>query len=345
MSKSNTILDNILEADFPYSGNVEAKFRFLLNYAVRAPSHQNTQPWKFRINATSLDIMIDRERALTFVDPNFRELIISCGAAVQMIEVAARYFGFEPVVTLSPDKSTTDWLAQVELKNDYQPTRQDKKIFRAIKHRQTNRRWFDDSQVADSVLQECLTYAPKNATDLHFSNDKHLKTEFAALTALAVRMQFSQPWYRLELASNFSSRLSMRKNGMRSYGFSPRQLPTPINKILFQSFDMGKEVSKYNQQKIQTGSPALGVFSSPQDNQNDWVNIGRALSHTLLTLTSHGFCVSYMNQSVQVESLRLKLKNLLKIDGIPQLVIRIGKADSVVPTPRRAVDDCIDKAD
>ena len=342
MSKSNPILENILESDFPYSDNTEAKFRFLLNYAVRAPSHQNTQPWKFRINATSLDVMIDRERTLSFVDPNFRELIISCGAAVQMIEVAARFFGFAPLVTLLPYGSDADWLARIELKNDYQTTTQDKEIFKAIKLRQTNRRWFENSQVNDSVLQECLTYAPKNATTLRFSNDKHLKTEFASLTALAVRMQFSEPWYRLELASNFSSKLSSRKDGMSSYGFSPRQLPTPINKILFQSFNMGKQVSVYNQQKIQTGSPALGVFSSPQDEKNDWVNIGRSLSHTLLTLTSHGFCVSYMNQAIQVESLRLNLKKLLKIDGIPQLVIRIGKADSVVPTARRAVDDCLD---
>jgi nitroreductase len=41
----------VTEGDFPRSGDVEEKLRFLLNYAVLAPSVHNTQPWLFRVRS------------------------------------------------------------------------------------------------------------------------------------------------------------------------------------------------------------------------------------------------------------------------------------------------------
>lgn len=41
---------NVSEEEFPLQGGPEEKLRFLLNYAVLAPSGHNTQPWLFRLN-------------------------------------------------------------------------------------------------------------------------------------------------------------------------------------------------------------------------------------------------------------------------------------------------------
>ena len=81
---------SILEADFPHSGTREEQLRFLVNYAVLAPSNHNTQPWKFCIHDDSLDVLVDKSSALNFIDPLFRQLAISCGAAIGMFEVAAK---------------------------------------------------------------------------------------------------------------------------------------------------------------------------------------------------------------------------------------------------------------
>ena len=45
-----------------------------------APSTHNTQPWLFRVRGSTLDLYADRSRVQPVVDPDQRELTISCGA-------------------------------------------------------------------------------------------------------------------------------------------------------------------------------------------------------------------------------------------------------------------------
>ena len=64
------------EGDFPASGTTADKLRFMLNYAVLAPSSHNSQPWLFDITGKSVDIYADRTQCLPVVDPVDRELKI-----------------------------------------------------------------------------------------------------------------------------------------------------------------------------------------------------------------------------------------------------------------------------
>src|SRR5918911_1973883 len=80
------------------------KFNFLLRYAVLAPSGHNTQPWLFKIAGSNntIEIYADRSRALPVVDPDDRELVISCGAALGTMRVALRRCGRVPGVARPP---------------------------------------------------------------------------------------------------------------------------------------------------------------------------------------------------------------------------------------------------
>ena len=66
----------VSERDFPATGPIEAQLRFLLNYAILAPSKHNTQPWLFHVDQKSVELYADRTRVLSLVDANGRELII-----------------------------------------------------------------------------------------------------------------------------------------------------------------------------------------------------------------------------------------------------------------------------
>src|SRR5690349_18095368 len=78
-----------------------------------APSKNNTQPWRFVIeDDTSLEVWSDPMRTLPHTDPHHREMVISCGAAVQLACVAARALGREPTVIPLPG-SDTSLLARV----------------------------------------------------------------------------------------------------------------------------------------------------------------------------------------------------------------------------------------
>jgi hypothetical protein len=69
--------------------------------ACRAPSLHNSQPWRWVVSSTCVDLFVDPHRTVTSMDPSGREAIISCGAALHHFQVAmagsARWLDWQPV--------------------------------------------------------------------------------------------------------------------------------------------------------------------------------------------------------------------------------------------------------
>ena len=93
----------VSELDFPSSGPIQMQLRFLLRYAILAPSVKNTQPWRFAIEENRVRIFADPDRVLHVTDPNRRELYISLGCALENLLVAAEHFGFRHEVFYFPE--------------------------------------------------------------------------------------------------------------------------------------------------------------------------------------------------------------------------------------------------
>ena len=61
---------NVSERQFPRDGTKSEQLKFLLNYAILAPSSHNTQPWLFKIvGDNTIELYADRTRGLPLVDP------------------------------------------------------------------------------------------------------------------------------------------------------------------------------------------------------------------------------------------------------------------------------------
>jgi len=104
----NTLLHawQVSADDFPAEGSSEEKLWFVVRYAILAPSSHNTQPWRFRIHGNVVEVHADFTRALPVVDPENRELIMSCGAAVFHLRAAIRYLAVEAC-----HNSCFDWVS------------------------------------------------------------------------------------------------------------------------------------------------------------------------------------------------------------------------------------------
>jgi hypothetical protein len=74
---------------------------YLITTAARAPSVHNTEPWRFKVSSHAIELYADPRRKL-HVDPAGREMLISCGAALFGLRLAARLV----TVTGSPVAST-----------------------------------------------------------------------------------------------------------------------------------------------------------------------------------------------------------------------------------------------
>src|SRR5512133_3479106 len=55
---------------FPARGDPAERLRFLLSWAVLAPSRHNTQPWLFEIEGDEVRLYADASRALHTTDPD-----------------------------------------------------------------------------------------------------------------------------------------------------------------------------------------------------------------------------------------------------------------------------------
>ena len=99
------------------------KLRFLVGYAILAPSGHNTQPWLFGLSQEALCLYADRTRALPAVDPEDRELTISGGAALGTLRIALHHFGYAGQVERFPTPQDPDLLARICLGSELQPAR------------------------------------------------------------------------------------------------------------------------------------------------------------------------------------------------------------------------------
>jgi hypothetical protein len=92
----------------------EHAVRRVVALACRAPSVHNTQPWAWRTRPLGVELLADRRRSLPVADPEGRNLVISCGAALHHAQVVARACGWGVDVVRLPDPENPDLLARLE---------------------------------------------------------------------------------------------------------------------------------------------------------------------------------------------------------------------------------------
>ncbi|MFO0852385.1 MAG: nitroreductase family protein [Gemmataceae bacterium] len=325
------------ESDFRPDWPPAAQQRFFLNYAVLAPSSHNTQPWLFRVVGDTAELYADRNRALRVVDPDDRELVISCGAALHHLRTAVRYFGHDDETGIAPD-GHPDLLATVRLGRPHSRDESDDALFHAIPGRRTTRAAFRPDPVPDGVQAELLQAAAAFgvwAFRVETPEDKH---RVAELVAEGDHIQFRDEAFRRELAHWLRPNDTHSGDGLPGYTQGMGYVASYVGPWVVRTFDLGDGTAARDGQ-LAEGSPLLLVLGTATDSREAWLATGQALSNLLLVAHRHGLGVSYLNQPVEVPALRPRLRRLTGDAGQPQLVLRLGySAVTPPPTPRRPVE-------
>jgi nitroreductase len=131
----------------------------IIRRAVLAPSSHNTQPWLFRISASTIDLLADRTRALPVNDPEDRELSISCGCALSNMRVAAARDGLAAQVHLLPAVDEPDWLARVSFARTSAAPAAEAVLAEFIERRRTHRKRFARRKVDSATLNQLIEAA------------------------------------------------------------------------------------------------------------------------------------------------------------------------------------------
>lgn len=308
--------------------------RWMIGRAVLAPSSHNTQPWFFRLSESAIDLCADRTRALPANDPEDRELAISCGCALMNLRIAAAGDGFGVQVRLLPESEEPDLFARVSLSAQSNASTEDAELAEFIERRRTYRRRFAPREVAATALEQLIEAAKREDAHLVPLLTEEARHQAASLVAEGDAAQWANPSWRRELAAWMHPR-------RRGDGLTIPALAVPVAQLVVRTFDMGDGVGAKDRQ-LAEASPLLAVLSTDSDHPRDWLRAGQALQRVLLIGCKHGLQASYLNQPVQVASLRPKLQTLVGA-GAPQLLLRLGyPLEGISPSPRRALDDVIE---
>lgn len=307
--------------------------------AIRAPSVYNSQPWRWRASTSDgLDLFADpRHRQIT-TDPQGRDQLLSCGAALHHLTVALAEAGWSAEITRLPDPENVHHLAHVQPQSAT-PSVDTARLARAIPWRRTDRRRFSADPVAAPLLDTLIEHATRGDTELHIAAG-HARRRLIEMITESASLQRQQIGYAAELA-RWTSRYAGAQDGIpvasRVVSGSDRPGDVPMR-----SFPHGRLLQTPHGLEHDDAS-VLMVLCTGQDGRLAMLCAGEAASAVLLAATDLGLATTPLSQPLEVDRTRAAIRtHIIGPQLRPQLVLRVGwahpGAPDLPPTPRRHLD-------
>ena len=325
---------DVAEKDFPTTSTIEDQLRFLLRYAILAPSTKNSQPWAFSVQGNLVHLMADLRRIQPIADPGGRELYISLGCALENLLVAAEHFGFRHGITYFPRPDQEELTATVVFAPDGVPSHaRAGATLSAILGRHNDNSVFRPIPVPDHIRLRLLACCIEPDLRVHLTDDRHFRRWIEALTMEADRVEFADPAFRKELGYWI---------GQGVFGAAP--VMARLERAMVSHLDLGEPVARQDYDIV--GSAALlGLISAEGDSHLTHVRAGQLFERIWLTATAMDVGVHPMSQTMRRPPLRSAVQELLPVAGwIPQHLFRVGfsaRAGEHFHTPRRPLEDVL----
>jgi hypothetical protein len=307
----------------------------LIRYATLAANSHNTQPWRFRSTLGGIDILADKTRRLAIVDPDDHHLFASLGCAAENLMIAAGIGGERGALSFETRQTGT---VSLDLSNAAPSERE---LCDAIPKRQSTRGAFDGRPVAPRELAKLAAAAAAvPGVDLVLVTDRVQIGRIRDLVLAGNSAQLADIAFRRELENwlRFNPRAALATgDGLFSAASGNPTLPSWLAPLVFDTvFKAKAENEKYARQIA--SSAGIAVFVAQQDDREHWVSAGRACQRFALQATALGMKHAFLNQAVEVASLRAELSALVGFPGRrPDIVMRFGYGPALPFSLRRPV--------
>ncbi|MFC7727376.1 Acg family FMN-binding oxidoreductase [Nocardioides sp. GCM10028917] len=309
----------------------------IVEIATRAPSVHNTQPWQWRGGSHTLELYADTSRRLPHTDPDARNLILSCGAALHHAQAAAEALGWQTRVVRHPDPDRPDLLASLDLSPGPPPATADETLA-ALDRRCTDRRRFTAWPVPEerqSHLARIANHWGARAVALTDESERFIAER---LVRRAHHLQWADPAARAEQAA-----WQDRDGGD---GVPPDALPGGADHL----GDHPHRFEGASEERAATdleASDGLLVFFDTDDDPAAWLRAGEGLGAMWLAATTAGLALVPLSQVIEVPETRAALQaEVLGSLAHPLLLVRLGWRSTGRPpparTPRRPVSEVLE---
>lgn len=321
----------------PVGRLAEDQLRSVLVAATMAPSLHNSQPWRFHCTPTAIELHADFTRLLPAADPDRREMMLACGAALLNLRLAIRAFGVDADVRLIPDPKQPMLLAVILPERGIAVTPADRRLSAAIALRHTDRRPFLNDPVPEALcnsLRQTARVEQAWMTTVQPAQQSQLRD----LLAEAHRSQQNSPLFMAEWA-RWTGRQAGSADGVPAERAGPR--PEQQDIWVMRDFSAGTAPARLRGKDFEN-DPLIAVIGSFNDLPLSQLQAGQAMQRMLLTATAAGLSASFLSQVVEVPDTRRQLRDLLGGGLWPQTVVRLGYGTAAAASPRRDLTDVVD---
>src|SRR5512135_50196 len=253
--------------------------RYVVARAIWAPSVHNSQPWRFTADGgQQLSLHADTSRRLAAADPDGREMMISCGAALFSVRLALRSLGYIPETSVLPEPGQPTLVARVFWRERADPDEFERRLSSHLLTRRTHRGAFDPQPLPPDTLAALRAGAAREAAMLRVVADDGHRAALAAVIQ-AAEHQLRRDGERLrELARWTPAPGSASRDGVPATSYPARAEHTEPD---FPGRDFarghGWGVPPLSLATSYRSAGVAGILTTAGDRPADWVNAGQAL--------------------------------------------------------------------
>lgn len=311
---------NIRKEDFPGHGSMEEKIRFILGYAILAPSTHNSQPWLFKIENNSCRIYYDKKLLLPEADPKQRDLYISIGCMMENLIMAGSYFGiFKEFRYILED----NFIAEVFFEETGRGNTDLEYLVDTIPERVNARGVFEQRPVAEGIQAQMLSLNKNGNIKIDFVTGKEKINKLALLTVEGLKFAYRRTSFRKEMYRWIHSSISADRQGMPGYSLRIPFILSFIIPTLVRFFNISPLLAKLNYKSI-SSAPLICVLSSKESTPLMWLETGRLAERFMLQLNSQNVRTSIFVASIEMGNLYEKVQETIALNLTPQFLFCAG---------------------
>lgn len=315
----------------------ERTARFLIDAALWAPSVHNTQPWWFGTRGSTVTLHADCDRRLDVADPDGREMLISCGAALFTLRLAVRRLGHSPQVHLRSDPERPALIADVTVGPAQPLTDDERRMYDQIRRRRTHRGGFRPEGLPPGLLQALRAHAGDVGVALRVVADPRSRIALGALTEVAEQILRRNQDYCLEMARWAPRPGSSRRDGVRDDAY-PRDPERTDPHYAARDFARGHGWGRTDDER-QEATGIVAILTTKADGRADWLQAGQGLQQVLLRAAEDDVAAAFHTQALEVPELREFVRARFCDGAYPQVIVRLGVGDRETRSVRRPPED------
>lgn len=305
----------------------------ILYYASLAPSGHNAQPWAVRVASPGRWLVgLDPQRRLPAVDPDDRESLLSLGAFLENLCLAAGALGRKAQVRILEGNQPTE-LVEITF-GKASPSGYD---LNKITGRRTVRGGYLNRDLEPAAVEELtrlagggLYYFPASSEHGRCMARGALES-FAAQSARDAAQAELAQWLRFSNTLAREKRDGLTPASMELGGFAGwyvRNFMDPADALKTDFRQRGVEAVA---DQVKQGAGWL-VLTSPGDTLADRLEAGRRFERLALGLRERSLAAHPMSQQLEEPEFRQRIAKEHGPDLAPQFILRVGYLDSY-PAP------------